>query len=654
MRRILPALLLLAASLAARPALAQAVRGELRAQGGRPVAGALVSLVDASGRVRATAMTDAGGRYVVQAPAPGTYTVRAERVGFQTTVSPAMALAMGETKEYRLTEPPRAIALEGLVVGEATGRRCEVRPDGGAAAALWGEARKALAATAFGQERRSFRFQAVKYERDLTTDLRVVAEQRHPATGLGDRPFASLPAEKLASGGYVQTDERGTFYYAPDAHAFLSDQFLETHCFRVSETRSDSLVGLTFQPVSGRRLPEIAGTLWIDPRTGELRTLEYRYVNLDLGVSTDLLGGRVDFEAVPGGGWIVRRWYVRMPAVDVKQETRRSNGTTGIDVHQRQTLSGIREEGGEVTAVLTADGRPVSAARYAALEGMVVDSARRAPLAGARVFVSGTEYTAVTDAGGRFRIDGMPEGSYTVSFAHPRLDSLGVSPPAQAVSVSDGVDAQVALALVAPAGRPAAGRGQVAMADDRGRAIPLERLQAQVARGSFGGFYDRAARGNGAYITREEIERLRPHTTNDLLRRVPGMEVTATGIRLRGQDTRSVNGLSLITPASQLGPGQRQPGDEQNQRPGGQQSNGNAELDVPTPNRERGPGTLGDCIPAVFVDGQPWDTPDGNLSSMPPGDIEGIEVYARASQAPAQYRRRNAECGIILVWLKQG
>ena len=46
----------------------------------------------------------------------------------------------------------------------------------------------------------------------------------------------------------------------------------------------DGMVGLELEPVSGRRLPDIEGTLWLDGVTGRLIRLDFKYVNLGWAV----------------------------------------------------------------------------------------------------------------------------------------------------------------------------------------------------------------------------------------------------------------------------------------------------------------------------------------------------------------------------------
>ncbi|MEW5929311.1 MAG: carboxypeptidase regulatory-like domain-containing protein [Gemmatimonadota bacterium] len=438
--------LLLAWLLAPLPLAAQAVRGSVVAEsGGAPVPGAMVLLLDASGKARAGALTGADGRFSLAAPAPGTYTLRAERVGHGSAVSPALVLSAGESVEQRLVAPAQAVLLEGISV-RASGRRCQVRPgEGEAAATLWTEARKALNAAAWARDARQSTYEVVRFDRELDPgSLRVLRDDRRTGTAVTTHPFASIPADSLSRRGFVQTGPSGTFYYAPDAQVLLSETFLDDHCFRVAEGGADGLVGLAFEPVRGRGVPEVRGVFWLDRGSAELRWLEYDYVGLPDGLPEGKLGGRVEFERLPTGAWLVSRWAIRMPRLARETErTRETTGSTGGAARVRERLVGIQETGGEVRVAGT---RAPAAARLA-LAGSVYDSLRAAPLAGASVFLSGTAHRATAGPDGRFRVEDVPEGEYQVSFSHPSLEALGVSPPVRTVALRGGEPPALELAV---------------------------------------------------------------------------------------------------------------------------------------------------------------------------------------------------------------
>ena len=83
----------------------------------------------------------------------------------------------------------------------------------------------------------------------------------------------------------------------------------------------------------------------------------------------------------------------------------------------------------------------------ASLRGVVYDSTSMAVLPGARVAVFGTSATVDADDEGRFWLDGIPAGTHWVSFFHPRLQALGVSPPSRQVVFRAGGTVDVELAV---------------------------------------------------------------------------------------------------------------------------------------------------------------------------------------------------------------
>jgi hypothetical protein len=81
----------------------------------------------------------------------------------------------------------------------------------------------------------------------------------------------------------------------------------------------------------------------------------------------------------------------------------------------------------------------------ASLRGTVTDSIRHGPLIGATVVVSQTgvgpageahDYTATTDAHGKYSIGALRPGSYVVTVEHPWLDSTGLGVPARNIAIN--------------------------------------------------------------------------------------------------------------------------------------------------------------------------------------------------------------------------
>jgi len=420
---------------------AQVVRGQLlNGETGLPLEGAMVILQGPTGEVGA-ALSNATGRFLIPAPGAGDYTIRADRIGHASTTSDTFSLAVGDTVDIRMVAEINAIQLEGLEVTGA--RRCEIRPESGrAVATVWEEARKALAAAAHTDESGFYRYRTIRFQRELDKEgRRVLSEQRRVNQGYQRAPFESLPAETLVSEGFMKPDPEGDLYFAPDAHVLLSDPFLDTHCLglTVGQGESAGLLGVAFEPIGGRKLPEIRGVVWVEPTTGELRHVDYTYENLDPALRHDAVGGKVVFQGLPNGTWIVTDWRIRMPNAAL---------ATDFQGGRQIILAGIREVGGAVDRIQDQDGETVMEATRATLAGVVLDDTGVAPLAGATVRIVGTQASTVTNAEGGFNLPGLSDGVYSVTFSHPSVPPLGGFPQPVEVELSSGKVSSVR--IVAP------------------------------------------------------------------------------------------------------------------------------------------------------------------------------------------------------------
>ena len=339
---------LLLGSLAGTALSAQTLRGELvGAVTAQPVAYALLLLVDSTGHERARMLSDGSGQFVLVAPSPGTYRVRILRIGYKSFASPTMVLDVGE-RRYHAALPDDAVALPAVTV-EAE-KRCRTRPgEGEPVAALLEQSQTLLGVTELAVERRLFRFRSALFDRSLEADLRVTKETGDTSNGFSAWPFESVPADSLVGNGFVQEGPNGPTYYSPDASVFFSDAFLDTHCFVVEKHRTDStLVGLRFEPVRKRKLPDVRGVLWLERAGtgGGLRRLEYNYTGLEGWVPTNLVGGWIEFRRLPNGAPVIVGWQIRAPIP--------------LSDGRKRKLFGFKEREGRVINVFTADGHPVT------------------------------------------------------------------------------------------------------------------------------------------------------------------------------------------------------------------------------------------------------------------------------------------------------
>jgi Carboxypeptidase regulatory-like domain len=399
--------------------LAQTVEGQLvRAIDHQPVTGAFVVLVGANGLDGPGFMTGPDGRFLLTAPVAGTYRVRADIIGYRSTLSGPLSLTIGDTVSYQLKIAVQAVKLHALVVNAHN--RCRAKAGAGEAILqLWNEIRKTLELTAWTSRHQALSYRLRLYTRELEPEhLRVKREVssvlRTNETG---SPFGSLSADSLSRYGYVRRRSGGgAIYYAPDADVLMSAAFSDAHCFQLeADTKAGSgLIGLAFRPLRSER-PDIQGVLWVELSSGVLRELDYHYVHLPWPVADNVADGKVVFAHVPAGPSVVRRWYIRMPELGVRIQ--------GSERHYQ--VLGIRERGGEVSDVRYA-GQQVLSPTIAVVAGMIRDRTRDVPLAGAVVALEGTSYRTTTGTDGRFILRAAP-GTYTLVFRHPRLLEL---PPA--------------------------------------------------------------------------------------------------------------------------------------------------------------------------------------------------------------------------------
>lgn len=202
------------------------------------------------------------------------------------------------------------------------------------------------------------------------------------------------------------------------------------------------------------------------------------------------------------------------------------------------------------------------------------------PLPGAQVIVQGMGIGGVTDASGTLRLADLPVGSREVE-----VRFLGYAPARSVVVLQPEKASRLTFDLVM-------------------QPIQLAEVKVRTRRSILqtNGFFNRRDSSFGTFMTRQEIQAMRPRYMSDVLRRVAGVSLT-------------------------------------NSAHGGAASA-----------RIRGTKVLGSCPIQYYLDGTM--TAMFNIDEVRPEDVEGIEIYRGAATIPPSFNKGSAMCGVIVIWTR--
>lgn len=205
-------------------------------------------------------------------------------------------------------------------------------------------------------------------------------------------------------------------------------------------------------------------------------------------------------------------------------------------------------------------------------------------IAGAQVTISGSVLRAESDASGKFFLEKVPTGPTTLLVR--RLGFAPVSVPVVVRSDST-VPVTVTIAQTARELNPVVVRAQ----------------RVRHYTGYLAGFNERRDRGFGRFITGDEIRKRDPLELTDLLRTIPGIHVSASGL-------------------------------------------GDARVRIRS----------NQCAPLVWLDGMAAAAAEFDLDALAPMSIAGIEIYSGIATVPAEFVMPfgRTPCGTIIIWSRQG
>ncbi|MHB1298545.1 MAG: TonB-dependent receptor plug domain-containing protein [Gemmatimonadaceae bacterium] len=217
-----------------------------------------------------------------------------------------------------------------------------------------------------------------------------------------------------------------------------------------------------------------------------------------------------------------------------------------------------------------------------ALLGTVLDETGRG-IVGAVAIVIGSALPVETDGKGGFRLARLDTGAARVV-----VRRIGFKPETLAVDIDGHTPARASVTL-------------------RRVAVPLPAVRVtgrEGLRGPMAGFYARQERGNGRFITQEQIARRNVGTMSELLRDIPGLRI--------GSPRFGVHSFRMRNSSQ---------------------------------------------APLVWLDGTPMGSSEVDLDDFDPRTFAGIEVYSGAATVPTEFsggRMMTTSGGAILLWTKEG
>lgn len=437
---------------------AQDVRVEVvEASTGKPIVGANVSLLDSAAAVSFVGgFSNQSGRTDLRAPASGPYRVRADKVGFDTWTSVQLHLGDRPVLVRVGMAPTRTPA---PIMPRSETACQQLTGPGTPAGDLWVELKKTLTASAMTEAQGLVPLDVDLYERALDRNLAVISERAEQRTRISRRPATGISWDQVDSAKHGEASNSDV-YRAPDAATMLSDQFVRSHCYAAIRGYGPEtgLTGLEFKPARVTTQPELTGVLWLDPKANALRSLSFDYVNLPIPLRIARTTGRVEFQQLAGGQWIVPRWYIRMPRV-----ARVNSTDVGSPAVSRDTLVGYQEVGGAArpagtasvsTGAAAAPSPPSApavdsppAATQSMLTGIVYDSTTGRALSGVQISTGGGRFKTQTRSGGGYElaIDGALDD--TIVFEHPRLRLFHIAERLQSISMLAGAHGRASVII---------------------------------------------------------------------------------------------------------------------------------------------------------------------------------------------------------------
>jgi hypothetical protein len=409
--------------------------------------------------MQARARSDEQGRFVLRAAAPGTFTLRVQRIGVRPYESAPFELHGDTTVTIALNNLPFSLP---RVVSRAASACRAHGLETSAVWQAWEDVRTALVAASLTYSDKQHRFsvgEVLRLYDAHPTKLRGVALSQMAVTAT--QPWTSLAPDVLAERGYVTFGDDRINFISPDLDVLLSRSFENTHCFEPTLAHDGAMIGLSFDPAGGlTNHTDIAGTFWLDAASHELRQLTFRHIGLPNMMGDSAGESRVRFATFGTQEWFIPEWIIRAPipllaSSDhlpiIEQLRLYGDVVTGRDSRSSSwRMIGTHEQHGAVMAVYGPDSSRDTTALWTAPTGTArIAVTSRSPGApaptpanGAEVVLIGSTRQQLTDTTGVATFSGLTTGDYTLEVSTLTYTLFSAEPETVVVHVVAGTVAR--------------------------------------------------------------------------------------------------------------------------------------------------------------------------------------------------------------------
>ncbi|MES2178647.1 MAG: carboxypeptidase-like regulatory domain-containing protein [Gemmatimonadota bacterium] len=406
------------------PAGAQQLRGMVRDSASRrPVTGAVITLFDSAGKAIMRGVSNANGIYEI--PFLGdARRGRLVRLGFRPR-DLQLPAKTGAVTEFNLSLAWLPTLLEPVVA--VANPRCPRRRDAAETQALLEQARAGLLTSVVQRESDPpslVLFSVARTMEGTSSRIKFQDVRRDSVDHVARSYVAVYSATDFLKRGFMQYENGGPRYFAPDAEVLLDDQFALGYCFRIMDPEKSrpQQIGLGFKAVDQRRdRIDIDGVVWIDTSARQLRDIDYRYAGFPSRVQILEPGGKINFRELTDGQTLIENWTMRI--ISARYDTLR---TAGYEPKIEERLFAF-EKGGQVAHALWPDGRAWHASLGKLRLTVRLLDGRSA--AGTEMYLPYSPYRAVVDSAGVFAIDDLISGPYSLLVIDPRLAPLKLDIP---------------------------------------------------------------------------------------------------------------------------------------------------------------------------------------------------------------------------------